>query len=100
MSPPRPDGVDRATVRELVRRGHAFERDGVLFATEAIDIAAASLAAGLLAAEPDGFTLAELRDATGCDPQVRRPLATELDQRGITRRRGDLRIAGPRLPPL
>jgi Elongation factor SelB, winged helix len=26
------------------------------------------------------------------------PLLAELDARGITRRRGDLRIAGPRLP--
>ncbi len=30
---------------------------------------------------------------------LQRALAAELDRRGVTRRRGDLRIAGPRLPP-
>ncbi len=89
--------INRAIVREFVRRGHAFERDGVLFATEALDIAGRA-AARLLADRPEGFTLAELRDALGVTRKYAVPLATELDQRGITRRRGDLRIAGPRLP--
>ena len=48
MSPPAPDGVDRATLRELVRRGHLVEREGVFFHRDAID-EAARVAARLLA---------------------------------------------------
>ena len=42
--------------------------------------------------------MAELRDAVGITRKHALPLVNELDARGITRRRGDLRIAGPRLP--
>ena len=73
------------------------ERDGVYFAPSAID-AAAAVAAALLARQPQGFTVGELRDAVGATRKHALPLANELDARGITRRRGDLRIAGPRLP--
>ena len=47
MSPETPPDADRATIRELTRRGILVERDGVLFHREAIDDAAA-LAADLL----------------------------------------------------
>ena len=97
VAPPPADGIDRAAVRELIRRGHAWERDGLIFHASAIETAARA-AAGLLAAQPDGFTMAELRDAIGATRKFALPLAAELDARGITRRRGDLRIAGPRLP--
>jgi selenocysteine-specific elongation factor len=96
-NPPPPDGVDRAELRELVRRGLVVERDGIYFAPSAVDTVAAT-AAGLLAQQPDGFTVAELRDALGITRKHALPLASELDARGITRRRGDVRIAGPRLP--
>ncbi len=97
VTPPAPDGVDRAELRELVRRGLVVERDGVYFAPSAID-AAARTAAALLDRAPDGFTVAELRDQLDITRKHALPLVTELDARGITRRRGDLRIAGPRLP--
>ena len=42
--------------------------------------------------------MAQFRDATGASRKYALPLASELDARGITRRRDDLRIAGPRLP--
>jgi selenocysteine-specific elongation factor len=96
-NPPPPDGVDRAELRELVRRGLVVERDGIYFAPSAVDTVATT-AAGLLAQQPDGFTVAELRDALGITRKHALPLANELDARGITRRRGDVRIAGPRLP--
>jgi selenocysteine-specific elongation factor len=96
-SPPPPDGVDRAELRELVRRGLVVERDGLYFAPSAVDAAAAA-AATLLAGHPDGFTVAELRDTLGVTRKHALPLANELDARGVTRRRGDVRIAGPRLP--
>ncbi len=99
MSPPAPDGVDRAELRELARRGLVVERDGQWFHADALD-AAAELAARLLAAAPDGFTVSEFRDAAGVTRKHALPLVSELDARGITRRRGDLRVAGPRLKRL
>jgi selenocysteine-specific elongation factor len=67
------------------------------FHADTID-AAGVLAAQLLAASPDGFTVAQFRDATGASRKFVLPLVAELDARGVTRRRDDLRIAGPRLP--
>jgi selenocysteine-specific elongation factor len=99
FAPPQPADVDRATLRELVRRGHVVVRDGVHFHASTIDDAAL-VAARLLAADPSGFTVAQFRDATGASRKFALPLVAELDARGITRRRDDLRIAGPRLPAL
>ena len=95
--PPSPDGVDRGTLRELVKRGVLVEREGVYFHADAI-AQAAGLAARLLAEHPDGFTVAQFRDATGTSRKYVLPLVGELDARGMTRRRGELRIGGPRLP--
>lgn len=89
--------VDRGTIRELVRRGVLWERDGVLFHQVAVDLAAGA-AASLLREHPEGITVSMLREALAVTRKHAVPLATELDARGITRRRGDLRIAGPRLP--
>ncbi len=97
FAPPGIDGADRNDVRELVRRGHLVVRDGIGFHHDTID-RAADIAAGLLAASPAGFTVAAFRDATGASRKFALPLVAELDARGITRRRDDLRIAGPRLP--
>jgi len=97
FTPPQPDGVDKGELRELVRRGHVVVRDGVHFHETTI-ADAALVAADLLATNPDGFTVAQFRDATGASRKFVLPLVTELDARGITRRRDDLRIAGPRLP--
>jgi selenocysteine-specific elongation factor len=97
FAPPPPDGVDRNDIRELSRRGHIVQRDGVVFHAATID-AAARIAAELLAETPDGFTVAAFRDATGASRKFVLPLVSELDSRGITRRRDDVRIAGPRLP--
>ncbi len=96
MAPTAPEGVDRALVRELIRRRLVVERDGVLFHPAAID-AASRVAADLLAAAPSGFTVAEFRDAINGTRKHVLPLLGELDARGITRRRDDLRIAGPLL---
>jgi selenocysteine-specific elongation factor len=43
--------------------------------------------------------VAEVRDALGTTRKFLLPLLTVLDASGVTRRRGDLRIGGPRLPP-
>jgi len=97
FSPPEPEGVDRAELRELVRRGLVVERDGCYFASAAVDEAARRVAV-LLANAPDGVTVAQVRDALGTTRKHALPLLAQLDATGVTRRRGDVRIAGPRLP--
>jgi selenocysteine-specific elongation factor len=97
FTPPPPEGVDRGELRELVRRGLVLASDGTWFAPSAIDTAAQTLA-GLLAEQPDGLTVAQIRDALGTSRKFLLPLLALLDGQGITRRRGDLRVAGPRLP--
>jgi selenocysteine-specific elongation factor len=99
FAPPSLGDVDRNDLRELVRRGHVVQRDGIGFHRDAID-AAAFVAAELLAEHVDGFTVAQFRDATGASRKYALPLVAELDARGVTRRRDDLRIGGPRLPPV
>ena len=99
FSPPSPDGVDRSELREMVRRGQVVSEDGVFFAATAID-EAAQLVARLLAAHPEGFTVSDFRDAAGNTRKHALPLLNRLDNTGITRRRDDVRIAGPRLPDI
>ncbi|MFT6292696.1 MAG: selenocysteine-specific elongation factor [Ilumatobacter sp.] len=97
FSPPSADGVDRNDIRELARRGHIVANEGLVFHAQTID-AAAHIAASLLSEHPDGFTVAQFRDATGASRKFALPLVSELDKRGVTRRREDVRIGGPRLP--
>jgi len=98
-APPDPVGVDKVQLRELVRRRLVVERDSLYFHPRAIDDVART-AATLLHAHPSGFTMSQLREALGNTRKHAVPLATELDARGITRRRDDVRIAGPKLPQL
>lgn len=98
VAPPAPDGVvGKVELRELLRRRLVVERDGVYFHPATID-AVARTAADLLRRSPAGFTVAQLRDELGASRKYALPLINELDARGITRRRGDLRMAGPLLP--
>ncbi|MGI8751338.1 MAG: selenocysteine-specific translation elongation factor [Acidimicrobiales bacterium] len=91
-------GASRPEVRAAVRHGRIIDAGGVLFATSAVD-AAARLVAGLLALQPGGVTVAEVRDGLGSSRRFALALLAHLDATGVTRRRGDLRIGGPRLPP-
>ena len=97
FAPPEAAGMDRGALRELVRRGLVVERDGSYFAASAIEEAARRIAR-LLAASPDGVTVAAVRDALGSTRKHVLPLLAHLDATGVTRRRGDLRLGGPRLP--
>ena len=97
FTPPEPpDDLGRNEVRELVRRGEVVEVGGVAFAASAMD-AAADVVRGLLGEHPDGVTVAQVRDALGTTRKFVVPLLEHLDATGRTRRREDLRIAGPRL---
>ena len=93
MAPRDPDGIGRAELRELARRGVLFERDGQWFHADAV-VAATAVAARLLGADPAGFTVSQFREAAGITRKHALPLLGELDARGLTRRRGDRRIAG------
>lgn len=99
FNPPDPDPAEQAEVRELIRRGDLVQTSGIVFAASAVEDAARVVAA-LLAASPDGITVAQARDAWGTSRKFAIPLMTRLDETGVTRRRGDLRIAGPRLPEI
>lgn len=104
FSPPEPaapgvPAVAPEELREMLRRGLVVSQDGVIFPAAAVD-RAAEVVAGLLDTCPEGFTVAEFRDAVGTTRKYALPLLAALDASGMTRRRGDLRIAGRRLPGL
>ncbi|TML12710.1 MAG: selenocysteine-specific translation elongation factor [Actinobacteria bacterium] len=96
LAPPDPVGVDRGELRELVKSGRVVEVDGVFFAPAAFD-RAAELSEQLLREHDGGFTVADFRDAAHNSRKHALPILNRLDATGILRRRGDLRIAGPRL---
>jgi len=89
-------GIGRPEARELVRRGEVIEIDGFLFHPSAVDEAIAQVRV-LLAEDPEGLTVSRLRERLGITRKHAIPLAAHLDRTGITRRRGDLRVAGPKL---
>ena len=99
FAPPTPEeaGVDRREVRDLVRAGVVVERDGFHFSASAAE-AAARVVARLLSSSPDGVTASQVREALGTSRKYLLPLLSHLDATGVTRRRGDVRIAGPKLP--
>lgn len=94
--PAPPDGIDRRTLRPLLQQGRIIESDGFYFSARAVEQAAA-LIGRLLEVAPDGVTASAIREALGTSRKFALPLLGHLDASGFTRRRGDLRIAGPRL---
>jgi len=97
FAPPPPDGVDRAELRQLVMGGLVVEHDGIWFAAAAVDEAGRAVAR-LLAGSPAGVTVSQVREALGSSRKYVMPLLAHLDATGVTRRRGDVRVGGPRLP--
>ncbi len=94
---PRALGVDRAELRELVRHGLVVECGDHWFAATALR-QAAQVVADLLASQPEGVTVSDVRAALGSTRRYVLPLLAHLDATGVTRRRGEVRIGGPRLP--
>ena len=99
FAPPAPGDVASDELRLLVRQGQLVESGGIHFAAIAVE-EAARVVARLLADQPEGVTVAEVRDAWGTTRKYALALLARLDSTGVTRRRGDLRIAGSRLPQL
>jgi len=96
FTPPDPNTFDRTLLRRLVQEGHLLNLDGIFFATRTLD-QAHEVVKVLLIQHPDGITTSAFREAANTTRKYAVPLLEALDARGITRRRGDLRIAGPRL---
>ncbi len=97
FAPPGADRYDRAEVRELVRRGMVIQTEGMYFSARAIS-QAADLLADALVANPDGVTVSDIRETWDTSRKFALPLLVHFDSTGVTRRRDDLRIGGPRLP--
>jgi selenocysteine-specific elongation factor len=98
LSPPDLPLSDRGALRELEHRGLACQVGPFWLATTALDTAV-DVIGGLLESSPEeGFTVSEARQALGISRKYALPLLAHFDATGITRRRGDLRVAGPRLP--
>jgi selenocysteine-specific elongation factor len=95
FSPPSPAeaGASPALVRTLTREGVLTELDGVVFATSALDRARELVLAALR--ERATLTVADVRDVLGSTRKFVVPIVKWLDRTGVTRRRGDDRIAGP-----
>jgi selenocysteine-specific elongation factor len=95
-TPPDSASVDKAISRQLVQRGILVHCDELYFHSSAIDTAV-SAARQLLAANPQGFTVAQFREHLGVSRKYALPLINHLDTTGFTRRRDDVRIAGAKL---
>ena len=96
--PPLPDGVDRNDLRRLVRSGLVVETNGVWFASSALEEAAQRIAARLERA-PEGVRVSDVRDLLGASRKYVLALLAHFDSSGVTRRNGDFRVAGPKMPP-
>lgn len=88
--------ADRPAVRELERLGLAVRAAEIWFSASSVQ-SAVEVLEGVLHDQPSGFTVSEARDALGSSRKYVISLLTHLDLIGVTRRRGDRRIAGPRL---
>jgi len=85
--------LDRNIIRQLVQRNVLFEHDNIAFHADTLNDVRPQLAA-LWQTHPDGFTMAQLRDALGITRKHAVPLATCLDKVGLTKRNGDVRLPG------
>jgi selenocysteine-specific elongation factor len=96
FAPPTADeiGVEPRIVRALVREGAVVDLEGVLFATSAYEDARRLLAAAVI--ERGTITVSDARDLLDSSRKFVLAIVNQLDREGVTRRRGDERIAGPR----
>jgi selenocysteine-specific elongation factor len=96
LSPALLPTTDRGALRELERLGLAVEAGEIWFSASSVQ-SAVEILGHLLEVTPDGFAVSDARDALGSTRKYVLSLLTYLDSTGVTRRRGDCRVAGPRL---
>src|SRR5207253_7520262 len=98
-APPAPAdvGASLSLVRALVREGAIVELDGIVFATSALDDARERI--GRLVVQRESISIADVRDLLRTSRKYILPIVNRMDAEGVTRRRGDLRIPGPRARP-
>ena len=95
FTPPEPD--DLALARALVREGVLVDVHGLLFTRRALEAAQRLLAERLTTS--DAVSVGDVRELLHSTRKYVVPLLEWFDANGVTRRRGDTRIAGPRLQP-
>lgn len=95
-TPPDHKGLDVSIIRQLVQRNIFVNCNGIIFHSHAI-VMATTAVKHLLQVHPQGFAVSQFREALQITRKHAVPLIEYLDQQGITRRRGDLRLAGARL---
>jgi selenocysteine-specific elongation factor len=93
VTTPDADKLDRNIIRQLVQKKILFEHDNIAFHAETLSSLRLTLEQ-LWSQHPEGFTMANLRDALGITRKHALPLGNCLDKVGLTKRQGDLRIAG------
>jgi selenocysteine-specific elongation factor len=96
FAPPAPVdvGATTALVRALVQTGALVDLDGVIFTRAALDRARQLVADAVIARGQ--LTVADVRNLLDSSRKYVLPIVNRMDTEGVTRRRGDLRIPGPR----
>jgi selenocysteine-specific elongation factor len=96
FDPPAPQdlGATPALVRALVRAGLLVDLDGVVFGARALAAAREAIVATMR--ERGAVTVSDVRDVLHSSRKYVLPILNRLDAEGVTRRRGDDRVAGPR----
>ena len=93
VTTPDADTLDRNIIRQLVHKKILFEHDNIAFHAETLSSLRPMLEQ-LWTQHPEGFTMANLRDALSITRKHALPLGNCLDKVGLTKRQGDVRIAG------
>ncbi|MFN2587497.1 MAG: selenocysteine-specific translation elongation factor [Actinomycetota bacterium] len=88
-------GVDRALLRALAEAGELVAVGDFYLTRSQAETARDKVTAEI--AESGGLTVAQIRDLLGTTRKYAVPLCEWLDATGVTRRRGDLRVLGPRV---
>ncbi|MFI5054120.1 MAG: SelB C-terminal domain-containing protein, partial [Acidimicrobiia bacterium] len=76
------------------REGTLVDIEGIVFTTAAVDRARELIATAVN--DGDELTIADAREILGTSRKYVVPLLGRFDAEGVTRRRGDARVAGPR----
>jgi selenocysteine-specific elongation factor len=93
VTTPDTDKLDRNIIRQLVHKKILFEHDNIAFHVDTL-MSLRPVLEQLWTQHPEGFTMANLRDALSITRKHALPLGNCLDKMGLTKRQGDLRIAG------